>query len=69
MGNIRHCIEDNDIFNFDGLKLLYVSTSKYEGDWQSICIHTHLVNFSMLCEAMVRLLQRVWNFLSVEMIW
>lgn len=40
MGNIRHCIEDNDIFNFDGLKLLYVSTSKYEGDWQSI-LHSH----------------------------
>lgn len=40
MGNTRHCIEENQIFNFDGLKLLYVSTSKYEGDWQSI-LHSH----------------------------
>ncbi|GFI22926.1 bifunctional transcriptional activator/DNA repair enzyme AdaA [Lachnospiraceae bacterium] len=40
MGNIRHCIKDNQICNFDGLKLLYVSTSKYEGDWQSI-LHSH----------------------------
>lgn len=40
MGNIRHCIEDNKPSGFDGVKLLYVSTSKYEGDWQSI-LHSH----------------------------
>ena len=40
MGNTRHCIEENKNSNFDGLKLLYVSTSKYEGDWQSI-LHSH----------------------------
>ncbi|MDE6917967.1 MAG: AraC family transcriptional regulator [Lachnospiraceae bacterium] len=40
MGNTRHCIEDNPITCFDGVKLLYVSTSKYEGDWQSI-LHSH----------------------------
>lgn len=40
MGNTRHCIEDNKPSGFDGVKLLYVSTSKYEGDWQSI-LHSH----------------------------
>ena len=40
MGNTRHCLEENKVSNFDGLKLLYVSTSKYEGDWQSI-LHSH----------------------------
>ena len=40
MGNTRHCIGNNDPSCFEGLKLLYVSTSKYEGDWQSI-LHSH----------------------------
>lgn len=40
MGNTRHCIENNKPSGFDGVKLLYVSTSKYEGDWQSI-LHSH----------------------------
>lgn len=40
MGNTRHCIDNNKPSSFDGVKLLYVSTSKYEGDWQSI-LHTH----------------------------
>lgn len=40
MGNIRHCIENSKPSGFDGVKLLYVSTSKYEGDWQSI-LHSH----------------------------
>lgn len=40
MGNTRHCIEYNGPSGFDGVKLLYVSTSKYEGDWQSI-LHSH----------------------------
>lgn len=40
MGNTRHCIESNKSFDLGGLKLLYVSTSKYEGDWQSI-LHSH----------------------------
>ena len=40
MGNTRHYIGDNDPSRFNGLKLLYVSTSKYEGDWQSI-LHSH----------------------------
>lgn len=40
MGNTRHCIDNNKPSGFDGVKLLYVSTSKYEGDWQSI-LHTH----------------------------
>ena len=40
MGNTRHCIEDNKLSCFDNIKLLYVSTSKYEGDWQSI-LHSH----------------------------
>ncbi len=40
MANIRHCIENSKPSGFDGVKLLYVSTSKYEGDWQSI-LHSH----------------------------
>ncbi len=40
MGNTRHCIDDNKLSCFDTIKLLYVSTSKYEGDWQSI-LHSH----------------------------
>ncbi|MDE6619659.1 MAG: AraC family transcriptional regulator [Lachnospiraceae bacterium] len=40
MGNTRHCIENDKPSGFDGVKLLYVSTSKYEGDWQSI-LHSH----------------------------
>lgn len=40
MGNTRHCIDNNKPSGFDGVKLLYVSTSKYEGDWQSI-LHSH----------------------------
>lgn len=40
MGSTRHCIEGSQIDGFDSLKLLYVSTSKYEGDWQSI-MHSH----------------------------
>lgn len=40
MGNTRHRIEGNTRSAFDNSKLLYVSTSKYEGDWQSI-LHSH----------------------------
>lgn len=40
MGNIRHRIDSTGSRTFDGAKLLYVSTSKYEGDWQSIP-HSH----------------------------
>lgn len=40
MGNTRHRIESNGLRTFEGAKLLYVSTSKYEGDWQSIP-HSH----------------------------
>ena len=40
MGNTRHCIDDNKLSCFDSVKLLYVSTSKYAGDWQSI-LHSH----------------------------
>lgn len=40
MGNIRHRIEDSRISTFGESKLLYISTSKYEGDWQSI-LHSH----------------------------
>lgn len=40
MGNTRHRIENNGPSSFDNAKLLYVSTSKYEGDWQSI-LHSH----------------------------
>ncbi|MBP3474948.1 MAG: AraC family transcriptional regulator [Lachnospiraceae bacterium] len=40
MGNIRHRIENAKPSVFEQAKLLYVSTSKYEGDWQSIP-HSH----------------------------
>lgn len=40
MGNTRHSIENTNPSSFDQCKLLYVSTSKYEGDWQSI-LHSH----------------------------
>lgn len=40
MGNTRHRIEDNKPSYFEHSKLLYVSTSKYEDDWQSIP-HSH----------------------------
>lgn len=40
MGNTRHRIDGNRPSSFDHSKLLYVSTSKYEGDWQSI-LHSH----------------------------
>lgn len=40
MGNTRHSIENASPSSFDSAKLLYVSTSKYEGDWQSI-LHSH----------------------------
>lgn len=40
MGNIRHRIENTDLTAFQNAKLLYVSTSKYEEDWQSV-VHSH----------------------------
>ncbi len=40
MGNTRHRIENIKPTYFERSKLLYVSTSKYEGDWQSI-FHSH----------------------------
>ena len=40
MGNTRHSIEGGQPSSFEHSKLLYVSTSKYEGDWQSI-LHSH----------------------------
>lgn len=40
MSNTRHRIEGNTLSSFDCSRLLYVSTSKYEGDWQSI-LHSH----------------------------
>lgn len=40
MGNTRHRIEGNKLSSFEHSRLLYVSTSKYEGDWQSI-LHSH----------------------------
>ena len=40
MGNTRHKIENVNTSVFEQSKLLYVSTSKYEGDWQSI-LHAH----------------------------
>lgn len=40
MGNTRHRIETPKSSSFENAKLLYVSTSKYEGDWQSI-LHSH----------------------------
>ncbi len=40
MGNTRHRIEGIKPSSFATSKLLYISTSKYEGDWQSI-LHSH----------------------------
>lgn len=40
MGNTRHRIENTKQSSFTHSRLLYVSTSKYEGDWQSIP-HSH----------------------------
>ena len=40
MGNTRHKIEGMGLTNFGHARLLYISTSKYEGDWQSI-VHSH----------------------------
>lgn len=40
MGNTRHRIENDKASGFGQPKLLYISTSKYEGDWQSI-LHSH----------------------------
>lgn len=40
MGNIRHRIENEKPSAFGQARLRYVSTSKYEGDWQSI-MHSH----------------------------
>lgn len=40
MGNTRYSIENAKPSSFDRTRLLYVSTSKYEGDWQSI-LHSH----------------------------
>ena len=40
MGNTRHRIENDKPSAFGQARLLYVSTSKYEGDWQSL-LHSH----------------------------
>ena len=40
MGNTRHRIDNDKPPAFGQARLLYVSTSKYEGDWQSI-LHSH----------------------------
>ncbi len=40
MGNTRHRIENSTVSSFESSRLLYISTSKYEGDWQSI-LHSH----------------------------
>lgn len=40
MANIRHTIEEMKATAFDNSRLLYISTSKYEEDWQSI-LHSH----------------------------
>lgn len=40
MGNTRHRMENDKLSYSDHAKLLYISTSKYEGDWQSI-LHSH----------------------------
>ena len=40
MGNTRHRIDNEKPSAFGKARLLYVSTSKYEGDWQSI-LHSH----------------------------
>ena len=39
-GNTRHRLENDKLSFFDHSRLLYVTTSKYEGDWQSI-LHAH----------------------------
>ena len=40
MGNTRHRIDNEKPSAFGQARLLYVATSKYEGDWQSI-LHSH----------------------------
>ncbi len=40
MGNTRHRIDNDKPSAFGQARLLYVSTSKYEGDWQSL-LHSH----------------------------
>ena len=40
MGDTRHRIDNEKPSAFGQARLLYVSTSKYEGDWQSI-LHSH----------------------------
>lgn len=40
MGNTRHRIDNDKPSAFEQARLLYVSTSKYEGDWQSL-LHSH----------------------------
>lgn len=40
MGNTRHRIDSDKPSCFGQSRLLYISTSKYEGDWQSI-LHSH----------------------------
>lgn len=40
MGNTRHRMDNDKLSYSDHAKLLYISTSKYEGDWQSI-LHSH----------------------------
>lgn len=40
MGSTRHRIDNSNPLSFEQSQLLYVSTSKYEGDWQSI-LHSH----------------------------
>ena len=40
MGNTRHRIEGDKLSSFERSRLLYVTTAKYEGDWQSI-LHSH----------------------------
>lgn len=40
MGNTRHRVDNDKPSAFGQARLLYVSTSKYEGDWQSL-LHSH----------------------------
>lgn len=40
MANTRHSIKNTKNTSFAQSRLLYISTSKYEGDWQSI-LHSH----------------------------
>ena len=40
MGNTRYSIDKANLSSFKHAKLLYISTSKYEDDWQSIP-HSH----------------------------